>query len=387
VTVRAAAVALGAGRGVLAAWPSELATPGSARAEAFDFDATALAAADDAVLVPAFRALARMSQAPAVLHVALASPWSAPREVALPPMKQREARGVLVRDAARHFPALRTEPVVEACALTRGRWLAADADGVVLDAIARAARTAGFTAVRFVPAIAAWARTATSAAPHAFVVDDEAAVLTTSAGAITSVRRCRASDIPLGTATTRDALDVAARNAPQASWLELASERTQRARNTAAVRAARQFALLGFIALAVTAALQLWGGARRVALLERQRATLQPAVAPFVARRDSLVSVLDAAAQLSLSRAQARWGARLLVLSEALPDDAWFTAFRAAGDSVVVEGSAVEAASVLEHLGRAPGVRNVRSSLTAAMAADDRESFAAVVHFHAGSAP
>jgi Tfp pilus assembly protein PilN len=138
---------------------------------------------------------------------------------------------------------------------------------------------------------------------------------------------------------------------------------------------------------AVTAALQLWGGSRRVAHLERQRTALQPAVAPFLARRDSLVSVLDAGAQLSRSRAQAPWGARLLVLAEALPDDAWFTAFRAAGDSVLVEGSAAEAASVLDQLRRAPGVRDVRSSLTTATGADARESFAAVVHFHAASAP
>jgi Tfp pilus assembly protein PilN len=147
---------------------------------------------------------------------------------------------------------------------------------------------------------------------------------------------------------------------------------------------ARQLMAIGVAAIIVIGVLQAWGGAYQVARLQRQRAVLQPTVAPLVALRDSLLAVHEARTALVLGRAQARWSERLSALAETLPDGAYFTAFRGAGDSVVVEGTASDAQTAVARLKSGRGVRLVRPTAAAASTDDDREPFSAVVFFGAG---
>lgn len=389
---RTVGLALASARGVIAWGP---ASPDGVRTEEFSFDADALASGDDAALLPALRAArlaairnvpARGKAAPCVLQVALASPWTSPREVTLPPMRESEALRVLARDAARYFPMLRAEPAVAVRALRRGAWIACDADGVVLDAISRAACAAGFTALRVVPAVAAWAQAAGDARAATFVLDGEVAVLGVKRGRITALRRCRAADHPAGETATGDALAQAARFVSQCGGHELLSKAQRAAHDATAAPFARRLLAVGLVALAVAAALQAWGGAHRVEQLERQRAALQPALAPFLALRDSLLDAQDARSALARGRAQARWSERLAALAEALPDGAYFTAFRGAGDSAVVEGTALDAQAAVARLRSARNVLRVRPAAAGVSASDEREPFSAIVFFGVGGA-
>ncbi len=390
---RAVGLALATGRGVYAWWPPSSASPDRARTAAFSFDTDALAAGDDATMLPWLRAahLAATGDAPArdargrcVLHVALASPWTSPREVALPPMRESEAHRVLTRDAARYFPILRAEPAVAVRALRGGLWLACDADGVVLDAIARAAHAAGFAAVRVVPAAAAWAHEAGDAHAATFVLDGEAAVLGVQHGRICSLRRCRAADHPAGDAFSGDALALAARHAHHGGEREFLSAAQRASRDASTTRTARRLVAVGLVAVAVAIVLQASGGVYQVARLERQRAALQQTVAPFRALRDSLLDVQEARAALARGRTQARWSERLSALAETLPDGAYFTAFRAAGDSVVVEGTALDAPTAVARFKAGRGVRRVYPTAATASDDDERQPFSAVVFFGAG---
>lgn len=390
---RTVGLALARGRGVSAWWSAAAAGEG-ARTEAFTFDADALAAGDDAALIPALRAAAQAAlrgvptsgspDAPA-LHVALASPWTLPREVELPPMRESEARRVLQRDAARHFPVPRAEPVVAVRALRRGVWLACDADGVVLDTIARAARMAGFSAVRIMPAVGAWAYAVGETRASSLVLDGEAVVLGVQRGRIISLRRCRAADRPAADAVMGDALVLAACHAHQGTEQEFVSPAARAVRNTAVQRTVRALLRVGVTATVLAIAAQAWGGARRVVQLERQRAALQPVVAPLLALRDSLSALQDATAALSRGRAEAGWTDRLSALAETLPDGARLTALRGAGDSVLVEGTAPVAQAAVDALRSARGVSRVRVAVGGA-STDTGESFTAIVFFRDGGA-
>jgi hypothetical protein len=248
----------------------------------------------------------------------------------------------------------------------------------------RAAHAAGFTAVRIVPAVAAWARAAGDARAGAFVLDGETAVLGVQRGRLTAMRRCRAADHPAHDAASGDALALAARHAHQAEEREFISTAQRAAREASVTRRARQLVVIGLAAIVAAAVLQAWGGAYRVARLERDRAALQPTVATFRTLRDSLLEVQDARTALARGRAQARWSERLSALAETLPDDASFTAFRGAGDSVVVEGTALDAQAAIERLKTARGVQRVLPAAAAAFATDDREPFSAIVFFREG---
>ena len=386
MTARAVGLALAGGRGVYAWWPSASAGADAARTIEFAFDAAALAAGDDTVLLPALTALRRFAAAQ-TLHVALATPWASPRLVSLPPIREREARAVLARDAARYFPAPRTESVVTVRALARDAWLACDADGVVLDAVARAAQTAGYAMVRFLPAAASWAHTGANAAERAFVLDDEATVISSRRGMIAALRRCRVADLASGLAHGEDALALAARHAPAASEPELVSARERAARDRRARRSVRHLLLTGTVLFVAGFAMQGVGTAQRVSRLEARRNALRPAVAPLVALRDSLTQAAEALDVLARARADApSWGARLLTLAAALPRDAYFTSVRADADSAIVEGRAVDAARLLARLKAAQGVRSVRAT-SETIAGDGTAEFAAVVHFAARGAP
>lgn len=387
MTARRAALALGAGRGVTAWWPASIA-PGNARVESFTFDADVLGARDDTALAAALLALRRAAADARELHVALASPWSSPREVALPPMREHEVRTVLARDAARHFPVMRAARVVAARALRPGAWLASDADGTVLDAITTAARDAGFQSVRFVPAVGAWAHAAADATGRVFVVDDEAAVLDARAGLLTRLRRCRVADLGSSGASGDEALPLAARHAPWCGERELVSASAQAVRTALAQRVTRRLIIACAAALAAAVALQAWGARRHVARIEAQRADARPAMIPLLAARDSLAQVSDALGEMTRTAAGApSWSSRLWALSSVLPADAQFTSWRGEGDSVVVEGRADDVSAVITQLRSAKGVDGVHSMAPITDGSVDGASFSVLVRFRAGGTP
>lgn len=389
MTQRRAAMALGAGRGASAWWPAA-AAPDAARLEPFAFDAGALTAGDEGALAAAMHALQRCTADARVLHVALASPWTSPRELALPPMRMHEAQAVLTRDAARHFPVPHAEPVVAARPVRRDAWLAADADGVVLDAIGRAAHAAGFTDVRFVPAVVAWGHAAGTSTQRVFAVDDEAAVLDADAGRVTRLRRCRTADLGASrtAAAPDDALPLAASHAPWSEAFELVSAAARTERASRARTLSRRLVAAGLVAMAAGAALHVWGLERRAARIEAQRDAVHAVIAPLRATRDSLAQATDELAALSQAARQApAWSQRLWALASALPADAYLTAWRGDGDSVIVEGRASDAAAAVERLRTARGVEAVRPMVPSLATDAEDAPFSVTVRFRPGSRP
>lgn len=386
MTARFAAMALGNGRGVTASWAAT-AHPDAAQLESFTFDAGAFIAGDESTLSAALTALRRGATPARTLHVALAAPWTSPREVALPSMRSHEARAVLTRDVTRHFPTPRSMPVIGVRALRAGAWLACEADGIVLDVVMRAARHAGFDDVRFAAAVGAWAHAAGSASGRVFAVDGEAAVIHAARGRITRLRRCRTADLglPAPSPAPTDALPEAARHAPWNAEPELVSAGASRAREAQVVSTVRQLARIGLVSLAAAGALLWWGGQRRVATLEARREALRPALQPVLAARDSLTYATDILDELARAERDApRWSERVWTLASVLPDDAHFTSWRGEGDSLVIEGRAGDAAAVMERLRMARGVDGIRAAVAVDDTGDHGAAFRVMVRFRTG---
>jgi hypothetical protein len=354
----------------------------------FEFDAHALAAGDAASLAYPLRAARRKwhptSTARIQLHVALCTPWTAPREVTLPPLRRHEAMAVLTRDLARHTAVLRSNPCVAVRSLRRDCWLVADADAAVLDAITREAFAAGYTAVRIAPAVDAWTHAVRDGIAHAFVVDGEATVLTAQAGRLATMRRCRAEDAPAGATVVRDALALAARHSPQAAELEWVGPLAAAARLARVRHITTRLLAGGLAALLLASALVPWGSARRLARIESTRDSLATSVRPLSDAYAEFLAVESAREALASARAHVPWTVHLAALASALPDGAHFSAVRADGDSVMLEGSASDARRALTQLAAARGVRHLRALAAGAASDDGQESFAAVVHFNAG---
>lgn len=380
----AVALALGAGRGVLAWWPSER-TPQGARTDAFVFDRDALTSGDTSSLAPMIAIVRRAMPTARTLHVALASPWCTYSELSLLPMRAADARAVLTRNVSRYWPVSYAEPAVAVEPRHRGQWLASAADGVVLDTIARCAAEAGFSQLRIIPAANAWAHSAGDAHECAFVLDGEATVLGAARGQLARVRRCRAADLAGTVSPVADALVLAARHAASCSAAELVGTRMRASRHARASRVMHQLALAGVAMLLAAACASWWGAHRRLEHVAVERAELQPVLAPVLATRDSLLQITEAFA-LMVRSASPSWSGRMAVLSQALSDDAYFTQWRGQGDSVLVEGRADDALRIVERLRAVRGVERVQSTAPV-LAPDGTSSFSAIVHFRAGGQP
>lgn len=388
MTARFAAMALGSGRGVAASWPAA-AHLDAARLEPFTFDAAALSTGGESTLPATLVALRRDAASARTLHVALATPWTSPREVALPPMRVHEARAVLTRDIARHFPSPRGAPVLGVRALRSGAWLAFEADGIVLDAVMRAARQAGFEDVRFAAAVGAWGHAAGSAAGRVFATDGEAAVIHAARGRITRLRRCRTADLGLpAAAAPADALPEAARHAPWNTEPELMSAGESRAREARVVSTVRLLAWIGLVSLLAAGALHWWGAQRRVATLEARREALRPGLQSVLAVRDTLTHATDILGELARAGRDAPlWSERVWALATVLPDDAHFTSWRGEGDSLVIEGRAGDPATAMERLRTARGVDGIRAAAAVDDAGAYGSAFSVMVRFRASGAP
>lgn len=387
MTARSVGLALADGRGRCATWRDGRSAPHDARTLDLSFDAAALAAGEDAALQEIMQTARRSAPSADTVHVALHTPWSTTRQIALPPVRRHEADAIIARDAARYFPAVHAQPVVVVHTRVSQEWLVSDADGVVLDAIHRAAQQAGFARVRIVPAPSALAHAAGSASAYVAAHRGEATIVSAARGQLAAVRRCRAADLPDGHATQHDAMDIAARHAPACIASELAGPQTLADRRRISARLARRLAVLGITLTVAAAAIWPWAAWHRVARLDARRAALRPVVAPALAMHDSLTTATAAIDALTAARvASPRWLARIEALAAALPDGASIHTLRADADSIVVEGRADDASDVLARIRQSPLVAGVRGAAPA-LSESGPVDFSIVVWFREGTAP
>jgi len=345
---------------------------------------------------------AALGPGPARLDVALLPEQCHLRWIPLPPLTRAERRVVLDRTLGRHLPgdgpwAFGVEPAP-------GGALVAAAPREFVTALERALADAGFRLGSLRPAAYAWlaasgpARRVLIARPNRFELLDA------PDGRIRMVRRLtravagpdalrqfvgetRSPDAgPLaliatqpdmgiveemlaGAAEIRDASwglgpeTVAAAFATRAGGPEILTADAHARRERAVRRATRRLvaAAAGLALLAGAAA--WWGTWRELAGLRATRGAQAQAVAEALALRERVTRLEERFVALDPGRGPDRaWSRVLADLAEHLPRTAFLTAFRAAGDSVSLEGYARETGPVLEALREAPAVVALRAT-------------------------
>lgn len=128
-------------------------------------------------------------------------------------------------------------------------------------------------------------------------------------------------------------------------------------------RALLALAALLALLLVLTPSLQLW---LREAQAARAHAELAAQARPVLARREALVQAQEAMAAAAKLLDQRIDPLRVLeLLTQALPDGTAVQSLRLQGDVVTVSGTTGDAASLMQGLGRQPGLRNVRAPAAA----------------------
>lgn len=402
-------------------------------------DAMAADAADWPALAEAFAALGGEPGATRI-SISLIPPLAEIRVVELPPIRDDEAERVLARGAGRYFVTARQPHlvgIVRGGRVSRGaprRVVAAAAPARLIALIHAAARNAGFTVDGIGPAESAWSAAATTfwpafergtacvAVSHA----DRTDLLRLQGGRLAAVRRFRAGALDaemiaaairgedasqparlaafgvrdqrsavvralaaIGITVTVPSDDGGAASNPSAIAAAFAVPasgplfRTEDVRASSrgdAWRATRLVAAAALILVMFGAAMQLWGVRRQLQAVRDQRASLAPRLSTTLAGRSSLETAYRMVSALSVAqRGVPEWSRTLVGLSDAVPDDAYLTAFRTRGDSVIVEGLAVHASAVFDAMEQLPGLANVRAaSPVRREVQDDR---AALEHF------
>ena len=103
---------------------------------------------------------------------------------------------------------------------------------------------------------------------------------------------------------------------------------------------------------------------RRAALLRREHAADDPATQALDARKRATPAAVVA----------------LEALSRSIPDDAYLTQLRLAGDRVEISGIGVDAASLIKHIEQSPHFSHAAFSAPTTRGADDRETFRIEAH-------
>jgi Tfp pilus assembly protein PilN len=330
----------------------------------------------------------------AELSVALLPPLAEVRLVTLPPLAADEARRAITRNAARYFLTAREPQVIGLVPAPRraepkSRTVAAAAAAArVIEAVHTAAQEAGWELGTIVPAEAAWHAAALAIWPPlrrgthevAIVRHDRAEVLQLEDGVLTGLRRVPGSGQAAGLSARHDdgsSLAVPAKRtalaqspelaaaafASRGTVLELVSESAWQRRRAGQAKLAMAVAIAAVVLLAVAAGLELWGVRRELEHLQRERAALRPKVAALVATRDLAAATGQRLNELAqANRAAVPWSDFFVTLTKVLPRDAYLTAVRAAGDSVVLEGLAGGAAGVFSAIEAAQGLSGVHSA-------------------------
>jgi hypothetical protein len=372
-------------------------------------------------LADALREVARASGAAGGLDIALLAPLVEVRRLELPPLQGDALRQLLTRNSARYFVGARGPQVTGAVTPVRKAKeaatgvVAAAAAARLVTAIYGAARDAGWTVESLAPAEGAWALAALELWPKgawhgaALLVlhDAHTDLLQVEDGRVAALRRFRAGAADeafiaeaigsaagtriaaVGAAAPRLALATALQRRgisllpPPDEWAAIADNpdalaaaftgpraeprlESDDARASREVRGRRTVtrALAGAAALLVLAALlELWGAYRELGALERQRAELRAQVTATLVGRTSVETAFRQLAALNTSqRSAARWSVVLSAIGQQLPEDAYLTAFRGRGDSVIVDGLAKHAARAFDAMERTTGLVNVRAA-------------------------
>jgi len=361
------------------------------------------------------------------LVVALMPPLTEVRRLELPPLKDDELYTLLARNAGKYFLTARDPQIVGGTYVARraqpetagSSIVGAAASARLVSSINAAAKGAGWVVDALVPAEAGWRAAALSLWPstakgtaHMLVAhDDRTDLLLLENGQLAAVRRFRggAADadliaeainatrqngtppkvVAVGAGVQRRELAQALStrgaivSAPPAEWTTAADDpalvaasfaspnrglvlRTEAA--VAARRARARFATMYVVIAAVlvfvvAAFVQLWGVKRQSALVQAQRALIQPQVAKIIQGRESFHDTYQKLAGLvNAERGAPHWARVIYNITTHLPTDAYVIGLRIAGDTIVIEGKGANAADVLDNLYNVPGLTGVRNS-------------------------
>lgn len=372
--------------------------------------------------------------------VALMPPLAETRTLSLPPLREDERNRFIARNASRYFVNSRGAQVV-------GTRLAMPTvrPGVAAPVVATAATQqlvqavhggigdAGCVVRAVVPAEAAWAASAAALWPSlargsAHVVmarADRADLLALVDGRLAGVRRFRGpadaaaiaaaatAGRPVGVAGPADAAAamaaalgaagvhtllpearwrdlserpdaLAARFAADATDLRIESEETRAQQRAMAGRAAAWMAGAAAALLVLAGAIHFVGVRRELAAVQAERARIRPQVdASLVGRSSVDAAYRQVAALAGVSRSATRWSLIMAALTDHLPEDASLTALRARGDSLFLDGVALQAAPVFDAVARTPGLDGVRA--TAPVRRDAIEGEVPLEHFSLGA--
>lgn len=371
-------LALGNGRAVARAIGSE-------QAWSMDVADSALLAGDAAELTRALadlraalapvraRKLERAS--PWRLHVALLPPLADLRTLDLPRLSRDESRLALAANAPRYFPAARGDDVIGIERLPQARdgrralpapALATAAPGPVIRCIEEAARAAGWSIERIVPAGAAWA----AASPDGWLLaplSDRSEALRAASGRPRELRRfpttVTEAEIAEALGATPRAIDpwlAAAVGALRALDPELASAGVRALRKRREHRRALSLSALAALCGIAAVAVHAWGLSYELNVLRGEREALRPRVEEVLAARDALDQTEAQVAAFERAATTApRWSEVIAALAHELPHDAHLTSLVAVPDSMTLDIVSASAAGAFEAVRAVPGVRSV----------------------------
>ncbi len=353
------------------------------------------------------------------LAVTLMPPLTEVRRLEMPPLKDDELQRLLSRNAARYFVNARTPQIVGATpAARRVRGasvpvVAASASARLVAAIRAAAVQTGWNVESVAPAESAWAGASLALWPGfakqsawALVAsDDRTDLLHLESGRLVGVRRFRAgaADAAMIADTIGPAQSVGIAGAPsarrelaaalgthsvpvttplgewsdKAEWPDLLAAHfagqevgpslrsddavaveKDRARRAAFVVAGAAAALL-----VLAAGVELWGVHRQLGIVRAERERLRPQIAATMIGRTTVDATSRHLAALNaVERSKPDWSAIITTLSQGITEDAYLTAVRARGDSLIIDGLAERASRVFDALQRSKVLTGVKSA-------------------------
>lgn len=370
-------------------------------------------------LVNALRTLSQLTgEENGKLAVALLSAISETRRLEMPPLTDDELEMVLSRNAARYFVGARGAQLVSVAALERGKRdgqgvLAAAAPAWIIRLITAAARDAGWSLQKLVPADAAWTIAAVYCWPAAQRNDasllvhqhDRTDVLQVNGSALTNVRRMRrdVSEVgvladallpspqllAMGNAAVRkewltalstrgitvtlptnlpadvsnDAALIAAAFAADVRNMIFRTDEMRAADIKRRTRTMWTMVAAAMLLLAVAGVGKLWDVQRELASVQAAREALKPQLTKTMVGRTSVETVSGQLQMLATTeRESPHWSIVIAELTEKLPDDAYLTALRGKSDSVFFDGMATRAAKVFPALEKVQSFAGVKAA-------------------------
>jgi hypothetical protein len=353
------------------------------------------------------------------LAIALMPPLTEVRRLELPPLKEEELHTLLARNAGRYFVNARGAQIVgafPAAKRTKGApvpIVAAAASTRLVAAIRGAAEQSGWTVQSVAPAESAWAAAATALWPAfakrnawaAITQPDRTDLLQLEHGRLVAVRRFRGgvadsaviadtvgttATVGLaGEATSRRQLSAALSDrrvsvsTPSGEWAHTGESsellaahftgretgpalRSEDAVTVAKRRDQRKALTIAAIAagiLIAAAGIELWGVHHKLDQVRAERERLRPQIASTMVGRTTVDATARSLVSLNgIDRSAPQWAAVITTLSQAITDDAYLTAIRARGDSLIIDGLAEHASRVFDALQRTRVLADVKSA-------------------------